>query len=164
MIQTRGRPSRVDEKATVRPSGETAGEASRPEKVTKRNEASPFVAGARRPASQMPASASSAPSATSPTRSARRPQANPWPASAAASATLLLVLVVTTASSARARSWVERKRSSGRFSRQRRTMRSRAGDSLADDSSRLGGSSLRMALSVSTIDSPWKARLPVSIS
>ena len=54
-----------------------------------------------------------------------------------------------TFSKAKATSCADRKRSSGFFSRQWRTMRSRAGDTLASRFGNSGGSSFRMALIVS---------------
>ena len=68
------------------------------------------------------------------------------------------------ASRLKATSRADWKRSAGFFSRQWRTMRSSAGETLRLVSPRSGGSSLRMALMVSTEESPWKARLPDSIS
>ena len=52
----------------------------------------------------------------------------------------------------------------GVFSRQRSTMRARPGASPARPASRSGGCSLRIAVSVSTGESPWNARWPDSIS
>src|SRR3954451_20836539 len=68
------------------------------------------------------------------------------------------------ASSAKARSLAEWKRSSRFFSRQRRTTRSRPELTELLVSERSGGSSRRIALIVSAIESRWNAFRPDSIS
>ena len=68
------------------------------------------------------------------------------------------------ASRAKAMSWVDWKRSSGRFSRQRLTIRSRAGGTPPVLSAISGGSSWRMDVIVSAAVSPWNARRRASIS
>ncbi len=165
--QTRGWPSRSEVNAIVRPSGDTAGEESRPEKLIQRKTAAPFAGGGcRRAQAAIAPPASTAPARTRPTLSIHRlvPRAGASSDAASASVDRLRVDEVEIASRAMPRSWAVRKRSSGRFSRQRRTMRSSAGETVREDSKRLGGSSLRIALRVSTGLSPRKARLPVSIS
>ena len=72
--------------------------------------------------------------------------------------------VFDTASSAKARSRAEWKRSSRFFSRQRRTMRSNAGEAPLAAATISGGSSRRIALIVSTAVLPLKARFPENIS
>lgn len=64
----------------------------------------------------------------------------------------------------KARSRADWKRSSGFFSRQCRTIRSIAGLMWRALSVRSGGSSFRIALMVSTAESPLNARRPESIS
>ncbi len=164
--QIRGWPSRSEVNATVWPSGDTAGEESRPEKLIQRKTAAPFASvGCARDQASMAPPARAAPARTRKSRSRRRPRpAGRSPDGSRASVVRLRVEEVEIASSAMARSCALRKRSSGRFSRQQRTMRSSAGETLRVDSKRLGGSSLRMALRVSTGLSPRKALLPVSIS
>ncbi len=164
--QMQGWPSRSEVNAIVRPSGETAGEESRPEKLIQRKTAAPFASGGCvLSQASIPPPARAAPASRKPSLSRRRPRAAGRPSAAAiVSALRLRVDAVEIASSAMPRSCAVRKRSSGRFSRHRRTMRSSAGETFCVDSKRLGGSSFRIALSVSTGLSPRKARLPVSIS
>ena len=64
----------------------------------------------------------------------------------------------------KARSRADWKRRSRDFSRQRRTSRSRAGGVFGSFSVRSGGSSLRIAPSVSIDESRLNARAPLSIS
>src|ERR1700683_370047 len=75
-----------------------------------------------------------------------------------------VLLLPETASSAKPRSRADWKRSSGFFSRQRRTSLSIEEEALGSEAEISGGSSLRMADMVSTAESPWKARWPVIIS
>lgn len=75
-----------------------------------------------------------------------------------------LLLMLLRVSISKARSWADWKRSAGFFSRQCRTMRSSAGETLALISTKSGGSSLRMALRMSADESPLKARRPETIS
>src|SRR5450755_407947 len=65
---------------------------------------------------------------------------------------------------AKPRSRADWKRLAGFFSRQWRTMRFMAGETFSWSGSGSGGSSLRMAFMVSTLDSPLKARWPEMIS
>ena len=69
-----------------------------------------------------------------------------------------------TVSNAKARSWAERNRWSGLFSRQRLTMRSRTGENPCSAFVSSGGSSFRIAFIVSMADSRRNARLPDSVS
>src|SRR5437868_4857439 len=64
----------------------------------------------------------------------------------------------------KARSRADWKRSSRSFSRHRRVSRSSAGGMFGSESARSGGSSFRIALSVSIDELRLKARVPVSIS
>src|SRR2546427_4820622 len=71
------------------------------------------------------------------------------------------VLEALIASRAKLTSRAVWRRSSGFFSRQRRTTRSIAGETAMQSS---GGSSFTIALLVSMAELPWNARLPDSIS
>jgi hypothetical protein len=77
---------------------------------------------------------------------------------------LLVVEISVRASRLKAMSLADWKRCAGFFSRQWRTIRSRAGGTLRAASESSGGSSFRIALMVSAAESPWKARLPETIS
>ena len=146
--------------ATVSPSGASAGERSIPgsdESRSKRRFGALTAFRPARPARKPAARRTAAAAAKAARRLTTREGATPGAIARAPVSEVRL-------SSAKARSPADWKRCSGAFSRQRRTMRSRPGGTFWFVRERSGGSSRRIAVMTSALESPPNAFRPASIS